>query len=218
MRSIRSIRRPSASMIVSCVALFAALGGSSYAAVKITGKEIANHTIRGVDVKKRSLGPATLKLDSLGGDQINESALGTVPNADTLDGLDSTAFMKTTQRVFEVTSDTVNNFASDATLAQLPAVPAGSYLVTAKLTYDNDGAGGESETCTLEVPGANDETQLYPENTDVVMLQKAVTAGTAFDATLSCTGDGTDDALARSASSPSAWTDHRRRCASSIPR
>ena len=77
MRSI-SLRRPSASMIVASVALFAALGGSSYAAAKITGKEIANHTIRGVDVKKRTLGPNTIKLDSLGGDQINEAALGTV--------------------------------------------------------------------------------------------------------------------------------------------
>ncbi len=196
MRSI-SLRRPSAAMVISCVALFAALGGSSYAAAKLTSRDIANHTIRGVDVKTRTLSAKTIKHDTLGGDQINEAALGTVPNADTLDGIDSAGFMKSTQRVFEATSDGVTNFVSDATLLQLPGVPAGSYLVSAKLTYDNDGVLGEAETCTLEVPGANDETTLYPDNTHMVTLQKAVAAGSAFDANVSCTGDGNDDALGK---------------------
>jgi hypothetical protein len=194
MRSI-SLRRPSAALVVSCVALFAALGGSSYAAAKLTSSDIANHTIRAVDVKKHTLGPNTIKTDSLGGGQINEAALGTVPNADQLDGIDSTGYMKTTQRVFEVTHGTTSDFTSHATLAQLPGVPAGSYLVTAKLTYDNDGVANELETCTLEVPGANDETQLFPVNTEMVTLQKAVTAGAPFDANVGCSGDGDDDAL-----------------------
>jgi hypothetical protein len=196
MRSV-SIRRPSAAMVVSCVALFAALGGSSYAAVKLTGKDIANHTLRGVDVKNRSLGAKTIKPDALGGDQINEAALGMVPNADTLDGVDSTAFMKSTQRLFEVSEGVVNNFASGAPLAKLEQLPAGSYLVSARLTFDNDGVAGESETCTLEVPGDDDTANLYPENTDVVVLQKAVTSAAPFYASVNCTGDGDDDALGR---------------------
>jgi hypothetical protein len=183
-------------MVVSCVALFSALGGSSYAAAKLTSGDIANHTIREVDVKKHSLGPKSMKADSLGGGQINEATLGTVPNADQLDGIDSTGFMKSTQRVFEATGDAVGNFTSNATLLQLPGVPAGSYLVSAKLTYDNDGAT-ETETCTLEVPGANDETTLAPANTEMVTLQKAVSTGAAFDANVSCTGDGNDDALGK---------------------
>ena len=196
MRSI-SLRRPSASMIVSCVALFAALGGSSYAAAKITGKEIANHTIRGVDVKKRTLGPTTIKLDSLGGAQIKEAALGTVPNADTLDGVDSAGFMKVTDRVFEQTEDAVNNFTSGATLAKLDQIPAGDYLVTAKLTYDNDDAAIDGVTCTLDVPGTDDTTTLYPENTDVVTLQKVVRNAASYYAAVSCTGSGNDDALGK---------------------
>jgi len=194
---MRSIRRPSAAMIVSCVALFAALGGSSYAAAKLTGKDIANHTLRGIDVKQRSLGANTIKLDSLGGNQINEAALGTVPNADTLDGVDSTGFMKTTQRLFEATEDGVDNFTSGATLASLEQLPAGSYVVSARLTYDNDGVAGEAETCTLDVPGTNDATTLFPDNTDVVTLQKAVTSASTFYAAVSCTGDGTDDVLGK---------------------
>jgi hypothetical protein len=196
MRSI-SLRRPSASMIVSCVALFAALGGSSYAAVKITGKEIANHTIRGVDVKNRTLGPNTIKLDSLGGAQIDEAALGTVPNADTLDGVDSAGYMKTTQRLFQATGDGVDNFTSGALLVELNGVPAGSYLVTAKLTYDDDSGTITSETCTLEVPGANDSTTFYTDNAEVISLQKAVTSGAAFNANVNCTGNGDDDTLGK---------------------
>ena len=192
-----SLRRPSASMIVASVALFAALGGSSYAAAKITGKEIANHTIRAVDVKKRTLGPSTIKLDSLGGAQIDEAALGTVPNADTLDGIDSADYMKATQRLFEATDDGVDNFASGAPLVELAGVPAGSYLVTAKLTYDDDSGSVTSETCTLEVPGANDTTEFYTDNTEVVSLQKAVTSGAAFNANVNCTGNGDDDMVGK---------------------
>jgi len=71
MRSIISIRRPSASMIVALVALFAALGGTGYAAATLSGRSI----------QKRSI-PANRVVDNaLGGGQINESKLGPVPVA-----------------------------------------------------------------------------------------------------------------------------------------
>lgn len=40
---------------VATPALFVALGGTSYAAVKITGKDIRNNTITSADIKNRSL-------------------------------------------------------------------------------------------------------------------------------------------------------------------
>jgi Collagen triple helix repeat (20 copies) len=56
MRSI--LRRLSRrhSLVVAYLALFAALGGSAYAAVTVTGKNIKDGTITGKDVKNRSLG------------------------------------------------------------------------------------------------------------------------------------------------------------------
>lgn len=48
--------RPSPSMIVALVALFVALGGSSYAAITITGKNIKNDSVTGKDVRNRTLG------------------------------------------------------------------------------------------------------------------------------------------------------------------
>jgi hypothetical protein len=57
--------------VVATLALFIALGGSSYAVSKISGSQIKNRTIAG---KK-------LKRDTLGGTRIKESRLGTVPRA-----------------------------------------------------------------------------------------------------------------------------------------
>src|SRR3990170_2206745 len=57
--------------VMSTVAVFVALGGSSYAALTITGR----------DVKNSSLTYKDLKRNTLGGSRIKESRLGTVPRA-----------------------------------------------------------------------------------------------------------------------------------------
>lgn len=74
--------RPSVATVLSLIALFAALGGTSYAAATISGKQVKNGTLTGVDVKNRSLSGSDLKNNSLGGGQINESKLGQVPSSD----------------------------------------------------------------------------------------------------------------------------------------
>lgn len=47
--------------VVAYLALFAALGGSAYAAVTVTGKNIKDGTVTGKDVKNRSLGASDLR-------------------------------------------------------------------------------------------------------------------------------------------------------------
>jgi hypothetical protein len=59
------------SNVMATVAVFIALGGTSYAALQISGSQIKNRSIAG---KK-------LKRDTLGGTRIKESRLGTVPRA-----------------------------------------------------------------------------------------------------------------------------------------
>jgi hypothetical protein len=207
------MRRPSAPLVISMIALFAALGGTSYAAAKITGKEIAKKTIKGGNVATKTLSAKKIKLDTLTGDQINESLLGPVPNADhataadtatnaakaadadTLDGLDSSDFMRDVPRAFETNEGTIDNFPSDSPLETLPDVPAGTYVVTARLVYDNDGAAGESETCTLTVPGADDEITFYSDDTEVISLQEVVTSGAPFSPYVHCSSDGNDDSM-----------------------
>jgi hypothetical protein len=76
-------RRLSFANVVAVIALFVALGGSVYAAHKISGKRIK----RGSEPGNR------LKNDSVTGKQVAESTLGTVPNADALAGAPASAYL-----------------------------------------------------------------------------------------------------------------------------
>lgn len=206
------MRRPSAPLVISMVALFAALGGTSYAAAKITGSEIAKKTIKGGNVATKTLSGKKMKLDTLGGDQIDESKLGPVPNADhataadtaataanadTLDGIDSAGFMLARNRAFEVNRGTVTDFGSGAPLMTLTDLPGGTYVITAKLAYDNDG-GTANESCTLHVPGGNDTTSFSVVNTEMVYLQEVVTSAGSFSPYVSCSSDANDDTYGNS--------------------
>jgi hypothetical protein len=75
------MKLPSPSMAISLLALFVALAGTGYAAVKINGKNIKNKTIAGKKLKNRTITGGKLKSNTLSGKQIKESKLGTVPKA-----------------------------------------------------------------------------------------------------------------------------------------
>lgn len=73
-------RKLSYANVMATLAVFIALGGTSYATLQITGRDISN----------RSLGGQELQSNSVGGRPIKESRLGTVPrarNADRVNGL-----------------------------------------------------------------------------------------------------------------------------------
>ena len=55
--------------VMSTAAVFIALGGSSYAALQIDSADIANNSVRGVDVRNRSLSERELKRNALGGQE-----------------------------------------------------------------------------------------------------------------------------------------------------
>jgi hypothetical protein len=198
--SARRIPRPSAALVVSFAALFAAMSGTGYAAFKITGSSIVNSTVTGADIKNKSLGPQEHKPDSLGGAQIKESLLGTVPqaakatDADTVGGTPASAFMVKMPRAFEAPIPAANNIANNAVVGTLADLQPGTYVVTAKLTYDNDGAVS-SQTCTLHVPGGNDQTVFITDTTDneTLTLQKVTSSNAVFSPSVTCTSDGDDD-------------------------
>ncbi len=71
-------RLPSPAMTVALLALFAALGGTSYAALSagsVTTREIRDGTIRNADVKKGTLRAQEIKRDALTGAVIKEESL-----------------------------------------------------------------------------------------------------------------------------------------------
>lgn len=80
--------------VMSTLAVFIALGGSSYAAVTISGRNIKN----------RSIAAAKLKRNSLTGREIRESRLGRVPRAVTADRVGT---LTAKELVLHCPSDTV---------------------------------------------------------------------------------------------------------------
>jgi hypothetical protein len=80
-------QRLSYANVMSTVAVFVALGGSSYAALQIDSADIANNSVRGVDVRNGSISERDLKRNTLGGRSIRESRLDRVPRAKSADRL-----------------------------------------------------------------------------------------------------------------------------------
>lgn len=78
-RRIRKHANPAS--LLAMVALFVALGGVSYAAATINGKDIKNKSVAGKKLKNKTVTGGKVKNDSLTGVQINESTLGKVPVA-----------------------------------------------------------------------------------------------------------------------------------------
>jgi hypothetical protein len=93
------LRRPSPALVVACLALFVALGGTVLAATKIDGRTIKVKSLPGNRVAVASLpgnrlAPATIPGDrlapkSIKGDQIDITTLGQVPSADHATSADS---------------------------------------------------------------------------------------------------------------------------------
>lgn len=97
------LRRPSPALVIACIALFASMGGVSYAfssgsidgreikngAVTnadirngtITTKDLRNNDVRGADIRNSTIGGRDVALDTLGANDIKESTLGKVPTA-----------------------------------------------------------------------------------------------------------------------------------------
>jgi hypothetical protein len=84
-------RHLSYSNVVATAALFIALGGTSYAVLRVDSRDVVNNSLRSSDVRNdslrsrdirdRTLRARDLRLDALGGGVVKEGALGQVPRA-----------------------------------------------------------------------------------------------------------------------------------------
>jgi hypothetical protein len=68
-------QRLSYANVMATVAVFIALGGSSYAAVKITGKDVKDGTLTGVDVKSSSLAGSDIRSGAVASADIANGSL-----------------------------------------------------------------------------------------------------------------------------------------------
>ena len=98
------LRLPSPAMVVACLALLIALGGTSYAAIKLPANSVGTKQL-----KTNAVTSPKVKNNSIAGADVLESSLGQVPsaataanatnaanaaNADKLDNIDSTGFVR----------------------------------------------------------------------------------------------------------------------------
>jgi hypothetical protein len=77
------------SNVVACIALFAALGGSAYAAATIGSAQIKNNSIQGKDIRTSTITGSDVKNNSLTALDVRESTLGKVPIASKADSATS---------------------------------------------------------------------------------------------------------------------------------
>jgi hypothetical protein len=69
------MRRTSYANVVATLALILALGGTSYAATQITGKDVKNGSLSGKDIKDKSLKGTDVKDESLTGTDVKDQSL-----------------------------------------------------------------------------------------------------------------------------------------------
>jgi hypothetical protein len=111
-------RPPSPALVIACLALFVALGGTVLAATKIDGKTIKVRSLPGNRLIVGSVPGNRVAANSLEGSQIKVGTLGQVPNASHADSADSARRAQTA---------TAADHAADATTINGHAVgcPAG---------------------------------------------------------------------------------------------
>jgi hypothetical protein len=122
------------SNVVACLALFIALGGSVYAAGKISGKQIKRSSLPGNRIKPNTILPNRIKPHSLTGAQVQ-------PNSLTGEQID--------EKTLTVSAAALANVQYESTTLELnwrtaPATancPAGSYAIGGGATLSNEDAG-----------------------------------------------------------------------------
>jgi hypothetical protein len=82
-------RHPSPALVIACLALFVALGGTVLAATKIDGKTIKVKSLPGNRLKVGSVPGNRVAAHSLDGSQIKVDTLGEVPSAGHADSADN---------------------------------------------------------------------------------------------------------------------------------
>jgi hypothetical protein len=91
------LRTPSPALVISCLALFLALGGVAYAAATIGSDDIVDGsirnrdfkdgTLRGNEAKRNGFGGGAIKESTLDASQLDEQDIGKVKTAGVADGL-----------------------------------------------------------------------------------------------------------------------------------
>ena len=206
--------RPSPAMVVACIALGAALGGTSYAAIRLPAGSVGTKHL-----KKNAVTSPKVKNNAITGADVRESTLARVPSAanatsatnathatsaDNATSASSATTAGTANAAFSTFRDAAiplpNNIGTIATLT-IPA--AGSYVINAKLTAFNvSNIESPNDSCDLTAGGDKD-TDIFDadgldiDDAEVVALQLVHQFPAPGQAVLACTDAGAGEVQAR---------------------
>jgi hypothetical protein len=123
------------SNVVALLALFVALGGSSYAAVRIGSRQIADNSVRGKDIRNNDIRSRDIRNGSVLGRDLRN---GTVTGADVRNGTVTGAEVRgnslTGRDILESTFRTVPSAANAANATALGGKTASAFLSADRLT------------------------------------------------------------------------------------
>ena len=171
-----AFRRPSASLVIACLALFVALGGVGYAAATIGSGAVIDNSLKSKDVRNNDLRGKDVRTNTLKGADVDESSLGKVPSAANADSAVTSAHAATADNATNAANaDTVGGIGPDAlTIGRsdlgacepgaaftncasvvLPMARAGRVLVTAGGQWHSDEPAGTSVRglCRINLDG-----------------------------------------------------------------
>ena len=191
------LRRPSAPLVISIVALFFAFGGISYAAFTIPKDSVGTKQIRNNAVTYQKIAPGTI-----GSARINQGLVQTRVTG-TCEGTNG-AIGQVTQSGHVVcnpsasqqfgSSSTGTAVTGTATSVASRSLGAGSYLLLGDAYANNSGVSNSTFTCTLSVPSGSSQarTVTVPAGHQVVLpINLASTVPSAgATSTLACTQTG----------------------------
>lgn len=177
------MRRPRLSYanVIGTLAVFVALSGTATAAV----------TISGASIKDRSIPHKKVVLNTLTGAEIKESTLGKVPNADKLDGVDSSGFVRGASTRVTRKSQLLNGddatFVRFATVAGLGALNIKCFAAGDIMTvqWSNSTSGLEEYVWSKIEPGNSSSADSQSVNPSTFFNHAA---GNVWQATLTVYG------------------------------
>lgn len=145
---LKQIGRPSPALVISLIALFAALGGTVYAASKINGRTI----------KVKSIPGNRLKSNTVTGKQVKESTLGRVPEA----------------RSAETSTNALNTINAEKLDGRIARCPSGTRLFLGSC-WESAPRGAASATAAAETCSHADGT--LPGAFELALFSRQVTLG-----------------------------------------
>jgi hypothetical protein len=215
--------RPSPAMVVACIALGAALGGTSYAAIRlpagsvgtkhlkknaVTSPKVKNNAITGADVRESTLARVPSAANATSATEATHATSATnathATSADNATSASSATTAGTANAAFSTFRDAAiplpNNIGTIATLT-IPA--AGNYVINAKLTAFNvSNIESPNDSCDLTAGGDKD-TDIFDadgldiDDAEVVALQLVHQFPAPGQAVLACTDAGAGEVQAR---------------------